>query len=98
MKWLKGLQGKIVLCGTRGPREPEGAEAKSAVKAFLEQMKPHVARAEELGITIALENHDRQLLYHPDALRYSRNSTFQILGIALAFHHLHKWKNKSALS
>ena len=95
MKWLKGLQGKIVLCGTRGPREPEGAEAKSAVKAFLEQMKPHVARAEELGITIALENHDRQLLYHPDALKYfAEFNRSKYLGIALAFHHLHKWEEQ----
>lgn len=70
MKWLKGLGGKIVLCGTKGPREPQGDEARVAVKAFLEQMKPHVELAEELGVTIALENHDRQLLYHPDSLRY----------------------------
>ena len=90
---VKGLR-KIVLC-TRGPREPEGAEAKSAVKAFLEQMKPHVARAEELGITIALENHDRQLLYHPDALRYfAEFNRSKYLGIALAFHHLHKWEEQ----
>ncbi len=95
MKWLSDLQGKIVLCGTRGPREPQGAEAKAAVKAFLEQMKPHVEKAEELGVTIALENHDRQLLYHPDSLRYfAEFNRSKHLGIALAFHHLHKWEQQ----
>jgi len=94
MEWLKRLGGKIVLCGTKGPREPQGVEARVAVKSFLEQMKPHVELAEELGVTIALENHDRQLLYHPDSLRYfAEFNRSPNLGIALAFHHLHKWQD-----
>jgi sugar phosphate isomerase/epimerase len=81
---------EMVLCGTTGPSEPQGEEAKAAVKAFLEKMKPHVAAAEEAGLTIAVENHDRQLLYHPDSLRYfAEFNRSPHLGIALAFHHLH---------
>ena len=92
MAWAKALGGEIVLCGTTGPREPSGEAAKLAVRDFLEKMKPHVAKAEELGMTIALENHDRQLLYHPDSLRYfAEFNRSPNLGIAFALHHLHQF-------
>lgn len=95
MAWLKKLGGKIVLCGSSGPKNPEGAEAKEAIQKFMEDMKPHVARAEELGVTIAIENHSNTALYHPDSLRYfaefNRSSS---LGVALAFHHLNEWKDQ----
>jgi sugar phosphate isomerase/epimerase len=92
MKFVNKLGGRIVLCGSTGPREPKGQEAKQGVKTFLEKMKPHVAKAQELGLTIAIENHDRQLLYHPDALRYfAELNRSKHLGIAFAPHHLHKW-------
>ena len=39
--------------------EPSGAGAKAQVKKMLEVMKPHVAKAEETGITIAIENHSK---------------------------------------
>ena len=54
MAWVKKFGGKMVLCGSTGPKDPEGAAAKDAVKKFLEEMKPHVAKAEELGIKIAI--------------------------------------------
>ena len=83
---------EILICGTQGPAEPTGIEARAAVKAFLEKMKPHVAAAAESGLTIALENHDKQVLYHPDALRYfAEFNQSRHLGIALAFHHLHEF-------
>lgn len=88
----KKFGAEIVLCGTTGPSEPSGEEAKKAVKGFLEKMKPQVAAAEEAGITIAVENHDRQLLYHPDSLRYfAEFNRSKHLGVALAFHHLHQF-------
>ena len=90
MEFVKELGGSMVLCGTTAPSEPSGAEAKAAVQSFLEKLKPHVARAEELGITLAVENHDRQLLYHPDALRYfAEMNDSRHLGVAFALHHLH---------
>lgn len=95
MVWVKKMGGKIVLCGCTGPKDPEGAEAKTAILKFLEEMKPHVARAEELGITIAVENHNKQALYHPDSLRYfAEFNRSKHLGIAFAPHHLHKWADQ----
>ena len=97
MDWLKQYGGKIIVTGAiKHPvPEPSGQEAKHAVLDLLEKMKPHVAKAEETGITIALENHSKQVLYHPDAIRYfaefnqSRN-----LGIAFAPHHLYKFEDQ----
>lgn len=92
MAWVKKLGGNMVLCGSSGPKDPEGSEAKEAVRKFLEDMKPHVARAEELGVTIAIENHSKQALYHPDSLRYfAELNRSAHLGIAFAPHHLHRW-------
>ncbi|MCA9269385.1 MAG: sugar phosphate isomerase/epimerase, partial [Planctomycetales bacterium] len=86
------LGAKVIVCGCRGPKEPVGAEAKAGVKAFLEEMKPHAEAAAESGVTIALENHDQQLLYTPDSLRYfAELNRSPNLGIALAPHHLHKF-------
>ena len=92
MAWVKKLGGKMVLCGSTGPKDPEGDAAKEAVKKFLEEMKPHVAKAEELGITIAIENHVGQAIYHPDSLRYfAEFNRSANLGIAFAPHHLYRW-------
>lgn len=95
MAWMKKFGGGIIVTGSKGPSEPSGAAARSAMRAFLEQMKPHVAAAEENGVTIAIENHDRQLLYHPDALRYfAEFNRSPHLGVAFAPHHLHAWTNE----
>lgn len=95
MRWMKKFGGGIVVTGSKGPKEPAGAEARTAVRDFLESMKPHVAAAEECGVTIAIENHDKQLLYHPDSLRYfAELNRSAHLGIALAFHHLHLWQSE----
>jgi sugar phosphate isomerase/epimerase len=95
MTWLKRFGGGIIVTGSKGPREPEGGGAKAAVQTFLEQMKPHVAKAEECGVTIAIENHDKQLLYHPDSLRYfAEFNRSRHLGVAFALHHLHRWTDQ----
>jgi sugar phosphate isomerase/epimerase len=95
MAWLKKLGGKIVLCGSSGPKNPAGAEAKAAIQDFMEKMKPHVAKAEELGVTIAIENHSNTALYHPDSLRYfAEFNRSPSLGVALAFHHLNEWQDQ----
>lgn len=90
MAVAQGFGTEILVTGTTGPSEPTGQEAKVAVKAFLEKMKPHVAAAEAHDLVIAVENHDRQLLYHPDSIRYfAEFNKSSHLGVALAFHHLH---------
>lgn len=95
MVWLKKLGGKIVLCGSSGPKNPQGAEAKAAIQKFMEDMKPHVAKAEELGVVIAIENHANTALYHPDSLRYfAEFNHSRALGVALAFHHMHDWQDQ----
>lgn len=95
MAWVKKMGGKIVLCGSPGPKEPEGAAAKTAVLKFLEDMKPHIARAEEIGVVIAIENHNNQAIYHPDSLRYfAELNTSAHIGIAFAPHHLHRWADQ----
>jgi sugar phosphate isomerase/epimerase len=92
MAWVKKLGGKVIVTGSKGPKDPEGDAAKEAVKKFLEEMKPHVAKAEELGITIAIENHVGQAVYHPDSLRYfAEFNRSANLGIAFAPHHLFRW-------
>lgn len=92
MKWMKKFGGGIIVTGSGGPSEPSGSDAKKAVLAFLEKMKPHVAMAAESGVTIAVENHNRQFLHHPDSLRYfAEFNRSAHLGVALAPHHLHPW-------
>jgi len=97
MVWLQQYGGKIIVTGSgRFPdKDPQGAEAKSQVKKMLEVMKPHVAKAEETGITIALENHSNQLLFHPDSLRYfAEFNQSPNLGIAFAPHHLYRFEDE----
>ena len=91
----KNFDAEIIVCGTTGPSEVKGKEAKKVVSEFLEKMKPHVSVAEELGMTIAVENHSRQFLYHPDSLRYfAELNGSKNLGVALAPHHLHRFQDQ----
>jgi sugar phosphate isomerase/epimerase len=89
MRVLHKFGGRLVISGSRGPRDVSGEEAKRAVKQFIDQMKPHVEVAEELGITIGIENHGHALIATPDSLRYFAELTpSKHLGIALAPYHL----------
>lgn len=97
MEWLQGYGGRVIVSGSRKwpDSEPTGLEAKTQVMNLLEGMKPHVAKAEETGIVIALENHGNQLLYHPDSLRYfAELNQSPNLGIAFAPHHLYKFEDE----
>ncbi|MEA1949809.1 MAG: sugar phosphate isomerase/epimerase [Planctomycetota bacterium] len=89
MRFVKKFDGKLLICGSAGPRNPVGAECKRAVKQFVEKMKPHTAAAEELGLTIGIENHANALINTPDSLRYLADlADSPGLGIALAPYHL----------
>lgn len=80
---------RTMVCGGRGPRGLEGAELKKAVAAFVEQMKPHLAVAEETGVTIAVENHGNNLIESPDSLRWlAELRPSKHLAIAFAPYHL----------
>jgi sugar phosphate isomerase/epimerase len=89
MPVLKKFGGWLLVTGGSGPKGVEGPELKAAVRSFVERMKPHVAAAEEQGISIGIENHGRSLLDHPDAIRWLLEfSTSKHLGLALAPYHL----------
>lgn len=89
MAVLKKLGGKMVVCAGSGPKNLAGAELKSAVKKFAEEMQPHIAAAEAAGIIIAIENHGNNLIDSPDSLKWLAEFTpSKYIGIALAPYHL----------
>ncbi|MEZ6041376.1 MAG: sugar phosphate isomerase/epimerase family protein [Planctomycetaceae bacterium] len=78
-----------MVTGGVGPKGLKGSELKAAVSAFVEQMKPHVAVAEETGVTIAIENHGNNLFETADSLKYlAELSPSRHLAVALAPYHL----------
>ncbi|MBL9201097.1 MAG: sugar phosphate isomerase/epimerase [Opitutaceae bacterium] len=92
MKWMKKFGGGIIVTGSGGPKGLPVAQLKAAMQGFFERMKPHVAAAEDNGVTIAIENHSNSLLHHPDSLRwFAELNRSAHLGVALAPHHLHPW-------
>jgi len=89
MRVLEKFGGRLVISGSHGPRDVSGDEAKRAVKQFVDEMKPHVEVAEELGVVIGIENHGHALISTPDSLRYlAEFARSPNLGIALAPYHL----------
>jgi len=86
MKVLSRFGGKIVIAGSR---RGKGEDLKPDVKAFIEEMKPHIAAAEEAGVVIGIENHGNALIESPDSLRYfAAGIDSDHIGIALAPYHL----------
>ena len=89
MRLAKRLGCKTIVTGAIGPTDRKGSELKKAVVAFVEQMKPYVAVAEETDVIIAIENHANNLIDSPDSLRYlSELRPSKHLAIALAPYHL----------
>jgi len=50
MRLARRLGCRLIVTGGKGPKGLAGSELKAAVAAFLEQMKPHLAVAEETGL------------------------------------------------
>ena len=89
MTVLKQLGGSLLVTGAGGPKNQGGAEAKAAIKDFLEKKQPHADAAAEHGIAIAIENHANSLLSTPDSLRFwAELNNHPALGVAFAPHHL----------
>ena len=89
MKFAQRFGCQTIVSGAVGPQKLVGSELKSAVKNFIEQMKPHVAVAEETGVTIAIENHGNSLIRSPDSMKWLiEERTSEHLAIALAPYHL----------
>ena len=89
MRLAQRLGCRTIVTGAVGPKNLQGAELKKAVGEFIENMKPHLAIAEETGVTIAIENHANNLIDAPDSLRYlAELSPSKNLAIAFAPYHL----------
>lgn len=89
MRLASRLGCTTIVCGGRGPKGLQGRELKAAVAGFIEQMKPHLAVAEETGVTIAIENHGANLIESPDSLKWLVElRPSQHLAVALAPYHL----------
>jgi sugar phosphate isomerase/epimerase len=89
MAVVKKFGGSVIVTGGGGPVGLTGAELKKAVREFVEKLKPHLARAAELGISIAIENHGRNLIDSPDSLRWLVEFGQNLpLGVELAPYHL----------
>lgn len=89
MRVAKRLGCSTIVCGGRGPKGLKGKELKAAVGKFLEQMKPHLAVAEETGVTIAVENHGNNLIESPDSMKWlAELRPSKNIAIAFAPYHL----------
>ena len=89
MRLAQRLGCSTMVTGGRGPKGLSGSELKTAVGKFIEEMKPHLAVAEETGVTIAIENHGNNLIESPDSLKYlAELRPSKHLAIAFAPYHL----------
>lgn len=94
-----GIQGEMrlaqrfacptIVTGGKGPKGLKGEQLKAGVADFIENMKPHLAVAEETGVTIAIENHANNLIESPDSLKWlAELRPSKHLAIAFAPYHL----------
>ena len=89
MRLAQRLGCRTMVTGGRGPKGLKGSELKAAVGKFVEQMKPHLAIAEETDVTIAIENHGNNIIDSPDSLKWLVElCPNKHLGVALAPYHL----------
>ncbi len=98
MSLAQRLGCQTIVTDGRGPAGLHGSELKVAVKRFVEKMKPHVERAETLGITIAIENHANGLMESPDSMKWlAELRPSKHLAIAFAPYHLPQNSNDLAI-
>ncbi|MBX3411456.1 MAG: sugar phosphate isomerase/epimerase [Pirellulales bacterium] len=89
MRLAARLGCRTIVTGAKGPKGLTGTELKQAVGEFVEQMKPHLAVAEETGVTIAIENHAHSLIESPDSLKWlGELRPSRHLAVAFAPYHL----------
>ena len=89
MSVVKKFGGTILVTGGSGKAGLDGEDLKAAVKDFVEKLKPHAAKAGEIGVTIAIENHISNIIFSPDSLRWlCEFSQGMPIGVELAPYHL----------
>ncbi len=87
MKLVKQLGGDMVICNT--PKPLNGLNETAAVKAFAEELKPHLEVAESLGITIGVENHVGGVISSIESIHLLMDALpSEHLGLAMAPYHL----------
>jgi len=78
----------IMVAGSEKPADDE----RTGVKSFVERLKPHLAKANEHGIHLGIENHANALIHSPDSIRYLVDEldaqAIPNAGIAFAPYHL----------
>ena len=80
---------KMLVTGSKGPKDLQGEALKAAVQTFVEQLKPHLEVAAEYDVIIAIENHGNALIESPDSMKWLVElCASPHLGIALAPYHL----------
>lgn len=85
LRVIAKLGGTLSICGSTKRAD----DVKQGVKDFIEKLKPHTDVAEEVGVTIGIENHGGALLSSPDSLRrFAEFAKSPRLGIVLAPYHL----------
>ena len=89
MAFAREFGASLIVTGSQGPKDLTGEELRAAVADFAEGLKPHIAAAEDHGITISIENHSSALIESPDSMKWLIEFTDSpYLGIALAPYHL----------
>lgn len=87
--FAKRFGAELVIIASGGPTGLVGDELKSAVRKFVEQMKPTIDKAGEQGLTIGVENHANALIESPDSIKWlAELSPSPNFGIAFAPYHL----------
>lgn len=69
MRFSKRMGCRTIVTGARGPKNLTGNDLKLAVKDFGEKMKPHLKVAEEMNVTVAIENPENSLINSPDSMK-----------------------------
>ena len=93
MRALKAFGGDLMVGGFGGggpgAKELRGDDLKRAIRAAVEKLQPAFARAGEIGVKLAIENHVNGLLETPDGVRWLADAVRDPhVGIAFAPFHL----------
>jgi len=89
MRVAKRLGCRTIVTGCTGPRGLKGDALKTAMKGFVEKMKPHLDVAEQTDVTIAIENHAHNLMESPDGMKWlAELAPTPRLTVAFAPYHL----------
>lgn len=90
---MKGFGGDMVVAGFpgggAGAKDLRGDDLRRGIRASAERLKPIIARAGELGVKLAIENHLNGLLESPESLLIlAEEIPDRHVGIAFAPFHL----------